>query len=311
MQITRKYLKELDNNKEISFISLTSDWFFKSFFKKYPFLLSELINSTFNLNVDIKDEHFIDKEVIKDKEKEMQKHVDILVCPNKYLLIDIECNSSTFNSCKVRNLAYIDKIYGSLFEKGDNYKEIQKYKVIQLNLNTIENDYTKYKNDIILSIGEKTSKVYQKNKKVVLKYLAYYRYLYYTKGVRTKKVVLYTLLTSKGYLEFYDILSNILEKDKLNEVTKGVIEMNGIDFNLHEWKHEMWEKLIRENEKKESFADGRKDGIAIGKKDGIAIGKAEEKEELIKNMYNHKISIEQISSISGKSISEIKEIVSM
>ena len=67
---TMEYLEELDKDENVHFISLTTDWFFKSFFKRYPFLLSKLLKSTLGLNINIKSSYFIDKEIIKDIETE-------------------------------------------------------------------------------------------------------------------------------------------------------------------------------------------------------------------------------------------------
>ena len=53
--------------------------------------------------------------------------------------------------------------------------------------------------------------------------------------------------------------------------------MNGIDYNLHAWKHEMWDNYIRMNEKESNIAIGKEQGIeqgiSIGKEQGISIGK--------------------------------------
>ena len=159
-------------------------------------------------------------------------------------------------------------------------------------------------------------KIIDNNKKIVLKYLAYYRYLYYTLGIRTPEVVLCTLLTSKGYVEFYKVLSNILKKDKLDEVTKGVIEMNGIDYNLHAWKHEMWDNYIRMNEKESNIAIGKEQGISIGKEQGISIGKEqgisigtiETKENIVNNMLRKNMPYELISEVSDVPVEEVKKL---
>ena len=147
-------------------------------------------------------------------------------------------------------------------------------------------------------------KIIDNNKKIVLKYLAYYRYLYYTLGIRTPEVVLCTLLTSKGYVEFYKVLSNILKKDKLDEVTKGVIEMNGIDYNLHAWKHEMWDNYIRMNEKESNIAIGKEQGISIGKEQGTV----ETKENIVNNMLRKNMPYELISEVSDVSVEEVKKL---
>ena len=208
----------------------------------------------------------------------------------------------------IRNFAYVDKLYGTIFEVGDKYKELSKYKIIQLNFNPKETNHNRYKQDVIYETGEKTSKIYQRNKKIVLKYLAYYRYLYYTLGIRTPEVVLCTLLTSERYVEFYKVLSNILKKDKLDEVMKGVIEMNGIDYNLHAWKHEMWDNYIRMNEKESNIAIGKEQGISIGKEQGISIGTIETKENIVNNMLRKNMHYELISEVSDVPVEEVKKL---
>ncbi len=177
-----------------------------------------------------------------------------------------------------------------------------------MNFNPKETNHNRYKQDVIYETGEKTSKIYQRNKKIVLKYLAYYRYLYYTLGIRTLEVVLCTLLTSERYVEFYKVLSNILKKDKLDEVMKGVIEMNGIDYNLHAWKHEMWDNYIRMNEKESNIAIGKEQGISIGKEQGISIGTIETKENIVNNMLRKNMPYELISEVSDVPVEEVKKL---
>ena len=164
--------------------------------------------------------------------------------------------------------------------------------------------------------------------------------MYYTLGIRTEEVVLCTLLTAEGYVELYKILSNILKKDKLDEVTKGVIEMNGIDYNLHAWKHEMWDNYIRMNEKESNIAIGKEQGISIGKEQGISIGKEqgisigkeqgisigkeqgisigkeqgisigtiETKENIVNNMLRKNMPYELISEVSDVPVEEVKKL---
>ena len=259
-KLDTNYLYEVDK-KEL-FISLTIDWCFKKVFDKYPVLLNILLNSTLGIN------------------------------------IDIELNSTSFESCKDRNIAYVDKLYGTIFEKGS--KNLDKYKVIQLNLNTIELDINKNKYDEIYETGKKTGKIYTKNKKIVLKYLAYYRYLYYTRNIRTKEVVILTALTSKSFTELYQILSNVIPEYELEKIMKGMIEMFSEEFHLHDWEKEKWDKIIRDKE------------IEISKQEGIDIGMQEGKQEgimaIIKNMLNNSFTLNQISEATGKSINEIKKI---
>ena len=84
---------------------------------------------------------------------------------------------------------------------------------------------------------------------------------------------------------------------------KGVIEMNGIDYNLHAWKHEMWDNYIRMNEKESNIAIGKEQGI----EQGISIGE----DKMIRNMINSKLPLNEISAISGRSIQELEKIANM
>ncbi len=298
------YLYEVDK-KEL-FTNLTIDWCFKKVFDKYPVLLNILINSTLGINIDINNLSFERNELLKEKKKEYNKSVDILLKINKYTVIDIELNSTSFEKCKDRNIAYVDKLYGTIFEKGN--KSLDKYKVIQLNLNSIESDIKKNKYDEIYETGKKTGRIYTKNKKIVLKYLAYYRYLYYTKNVRTKEVIILTALTSKNFTELYQILSNIISDKELDKIMEGMIEMFSDEFHLHDWEKDKWDKIIRDRE----IEEGKQEGIIIGKKEGkqegITIGKKEGIVGMIKNMLKENMDINSISRVSGESISEIKKI---
>ena len=299
-KLDTNYLYEVDK-KEL-FISLTIDWCFKKVFDKYPVLLNILLNSTLGINIDIDNISFERNELLKEKKNEYNKSVDVLLKVDKYTIIDIELNSTSFESCKDRNIAYVDKLYGTIFEKGS--KNLDKYKVIQLNLNTIELNINKNKYDVIYETGKRTGKIYTKNKKIVLKYLAYYRYLYYTRNIRTKEVVILTALTSKSFTELYQILSNVIPENELEKIMKGMIEMFSEEFHLHDWEREKWDKIIRDKE----IEISKQEGIDIGMQEGKKEGKQEGIMAIIKNMLNNSFTLNQISEATGKSISEIKKI---
>ena len=101
-------------------------------------------------------------------------------------------------------------------------------------------------------------------------------------------------LMSKSYTELYDILSGILNEEKLNRLMRCVIEMTNEEliYNIHEWEKEKMEKMVEE------------DTIFYAKKEG----REEEKETMIKNMLEENTDYEYISKITGKTIEEIKEI---
>ena len=76
--------------------------------------------------------------------------------------------------------------------------------------------------------------------------------------------------------------------------------MNGIDYNLHAWKHEMWDNYIRMNEKESN--------IAIGKEQGISIGTIETKENIVNNMLRKNMPYELISEVSDVPVEEVKKL---
>ena len=84
--------------------------------------------------------------------------------------------------------------------------------------------------------------------------------------------------------------------------------MNGIDYNLHAWKHEMWDNYIRMNEKESNIAIGKEQGISIGKEQGISIGTMETKENIVNNMLRKNMSYELISEVSDMPVEEVKKL---
>ena len=83
-------------------------------------------------------------------------------------------------------------------------------------------------------------------------------------------------------------MKNILSEEKLNIFMESVIEMNKDEFILHEWEKEQLDAMVRENE--------------------LEMAKEEKTMDIIKSMIKKKLSYEDISEITGKTIEKIKEI---
>lgn len=231
-EITIEYLEKLD--KEDKFFPVMKDWYFKRFLRENSKFLCMLINVTLGLNVKVKDIKFDSTELPKENSEEYFKDVDILFHIGKYITVDIECNSRYFESCSERNLAYADKLYGTCYKSGTDYSEIKEYQVYQLNLNPFEKRFKRYINESIYETGEKSSKIYTKNKRIVLKYLEYYYYLYYNLGIRTKEVVILASLISKSFKEFYLMMLNIFSKKDADDILRRMISMNINGFAVGE-----------------------------------------------------------------------------
>ena len=321
-EITIEYLEKLD--KEDKFFPIMKDWYFKRFLRENPKFLCMLINVTLGLNVKVKDIKFDSTELPKENSEEYFKDVDILFHIGKYITVDIECNSRYFESCSERNLAYADKLYGTCYKSGTDYSEIKEFQVYQLNLNPFEKRFKRYINESIYETGEKSSKIYTKNKRIVLKYLEYYYYLYYNLGIRTKEVVILASLISKSFKEFYLMMLNIFSKKDADDILRRMISMNINGFAVGEmWSKERYdyiaaekEKEIIERELQDSLELGRKDGIAIGKEQGISIGKEqgisigtiETKENIVNNMLRKNMPYELISEVSDVPVEEVKKL---
>lgn len=317
-EITIEYLEKLD--KENKFFPIMKDWYFKRFLRENPKFLCKLVNATLGLNIKVKDIKFDSTELPKENSEEYFKDVDILFHIGEYITVDIECNSRYFESCSERNLAYADKLYGTCYKSGTDYSEIKEYQIYQLNLNPFEKRFKRYINESIYETGEKSSKIYTKNKRIVLKYLEYYHYLYYNLGIRTEEVVILASLISKSFKEFYLMMLNIFSKKDADDILRRMISMNINGFAVGEmWSKERYdyiaaekEKEIIERELQDSLELGRKDGIAIGKEQGISIGKeqgtVETKENIVNNMLRKNMSYELISEVSDMPVNEIKRL---
>ena len=317
-EITIEYLEKLD--KENKFFPIMKDWYFKRFLRENPKFLCKLVNATLGLNIKVKDIKFDSTELPKENSEEYFKNVDILFHIGEYITVDIECNSRYFESCSERNLAYADKLYGTCYKSGTDYSEIKEYQIYQLNLNPFEKRFKRYINESIYETGEKSSKIYTKNKRIVLKYLEYYHYLYYNLGIRTEEVVILASLISKSFKEFYLMMLNIFSKKDADDILRRMISMNINGFAAGEmWSKERYdyiaaekEKEIIERELQDSLELGRKDGIAIGKEQGISIGKeqgtVETKENIVNNMLRKNMSYELISEVSDMPVNEVKRL---
>ena len=99
-------------------------------------------------------------------------------------------------------------------------------------------------------------------------------------------------LYSNSYKEIYEILSNILDEDRLNKIMEDVINMLDDVFILHEWEKEKMDKMVQEN----------LENLALER--GIESNRI----EMIKSLLNQKVDYNIISNASGKTIEEIKEI---
>lgn len=306
--ITRDYLERLDN--ELEMIPVTFDPVFKSVFSSNINLLKRFLNVVLELDLDIDEMEIklLNSELPRENICEYQKRIDIYVCINGNMYIDIEINRSNFNRVKLRNYLYSSKAYSMFLETGNKISELEDKYFCQLNLNT-EDKSIDYGEDIIVRYSLTRENIYMDQDKIVLKFLEYYRKLYYTdKNELDEAGIWLAGLTSTTFSELYDIFSNILDGNELNVFIGDVIKMSKDYFSIHEWEKEKMDALVKYNYYKDGKDEGFYDGLEQGIEQGILEGIQENTLNMIKEMIKNKIDIETISKVTKLSQEEIERI---
>ena len=97
----------------------------------------------------------------------------------------MEMNRTSFENVKRRNFLYHNKKTSTILKRGMKINTLDKYKVIQLNLNYYDKSIN-IGEDIIVPYSIKTNSIYLEENKIYIRYLDYYKKLYYVE-MDTKK----------------------------------------------------------------------------------------------------------------------------
>ena len=178
-----------------------------------------------------------------------------------------------------------------------------------------------YGEDIIVWYSLVTKEIFIKNKYMVLKYLEFYRNVYYTnlESLSDNQIWL-AALTATNFVELNEMLSHILTDEERTKLLKEAIRMSRLNFNLHEWEREKMDELVKaeterinkedkEKAVEEGFRQGIEQGIVQGIEQGIEQGTEQAINDTIISMNKNNITIDIISNVTGKSIDEIKRIL--
>ena len=165
--------------ENIELIPLTRDFMFKHIFTNNPNILKKFLISVLKLNINPELASIVveSNELVKSRNKEYHKTVDILVKINNNLKIDVELNSEKFKTIKLRNTLYLHKISTDTIEVGTATIDMSKYYFYQLNLNSNNSDNTSSESYMLLE--ENSHKPLLDNFKIICKSLDYYKKLYY------------------------------------------------------------------------------------------------------------------------------------
>lgn len=330
--INKHNYKELDKHLEL--ISLTYDKMFKGLFLKNKEILKKFILT--QIDLDIAPEYckieILNNELPKDRIKEYQKVLDIYVLINNYFYVNLEINRSYYNDVKLRNLMYDNKNFGMLLDESNSPKELINKHFVQINLNTREKD-VECGSDKIIMYGLESKKRYFENKYILIKYLEYYRNLYYTYDEDLNESDMWlVVLTSRNFYELGSLLEKLLpleevykfiedvirmctnkpfftewEKEKLNELVEYQTEVNAIERGLQQGIERGLQQGLQQGIE-QGLQQGIEQGLQQGLEQGIEQGEENKTIELIKNMLSDNLQIEKISLYTGKSQEEILKI---
>ncbi len=268
----------------------------KRIFRTNLDILKEFLKDVIPLDIDKEcNIRLMDGELPKENMKEKGRIVDIYVVLDGKIYIDIEMNKSKFETVLQRNIKYKDKLSSMLPESEGDFKNLTSNKLYQLNLNAYP--FEKILDDIIVLYGLKTHHIYSSDECMVIKSLERYRDLYYNKSNKEKDVIWLTILTSRTFTELYELSRQILSKEKVKKLMEAAISMSKDGFILHEWQKDKFDALVKYNE------------IEDAKKEGKAEGTKEKTFEIARNMLKKKMSIKDISEITGLTEEEIKLLI--
>lgn len=291
-------------------IPLTFDKMLKALFENNPNIYKMFIISVVHLeledskvNMEIKN-----NELPISNYREYKKVIDFNVDINKNILLNIELNKSYFKNVKFRNHYYKAKKISMNLKQGEDIKRLKELKNIQLNLN-VKDKSTTLGEDIVVPYSIIINTVYVNNDITYIRYLDYYRNLYYNGNVKlTEDELWLVLLTSENYIELNEIASKFLNDEIREKLVKDVIRLSNDNAIFDEYEQMVGDALIDYEEQQMFLEEGYTNGVEEGREEGYTSGSENATKEIIKTMLKNKYNHEEISKISGKTIEEIKEI---
>lgn len=298
--------------------SLVKDYVIKEILTKnkeiYKEIVIMLINDVIKLDINDTNILFENVELGKSNYNEYNKIIDNYIKINDVIHVDIEFNTSLYNTVKLRNLLYLNKISTKILESGDKINKLNDVYLIQININSSLYD-NKFGYEIYELFGKKTCNKLTDFEHILVYNIEYYRNLFYNEGASLKKYEMWLVVfSSRCFKELYNTLNYVVKPKIRNKIIKEVIDMFSDGFSLYEWKQQYAEQLkefdrlsilesermAKEQARKEGLLEGRQEGILEGKKEGVLL--------TIKSMLEKNYSLTEISDITGKNLKEIKEI---
>ena len=162
------------------------------------------------------------------------KKYSLYVSIDDKVFVEIEVNRELFKDIKMRNFIYADKLYTMLLEQGNNPDELKDKIFIQINLNSTDKNSTR--GDALIVPYDLVSKeVFIPNKIMLLKFLEYYRNMFYNKNVLSYSEMWLVSFTARNFNELYELTKEIINDEIRDKYLRKVVRMCKDSFILHEW----------------------------------------------------------------------------
>ena len=303
-----KIKKEQNNASDYIKVPLYYDKAFKCMFLKNPKFLKQLIVDYLHFDFEIKTFEIKNSEQFIDNVFERRKVLDIYALINGTEHVSLELNNCNYNTVKLRNIMYANKIYNTFIKPGENLNEINKHHLYQLNLNVCPTiDEPDKRNARICDL--ETKELIAENYEIVTVNLGKMDKTGYNKS---KENAWNIIINSKSYEEMEKFLKNIFEIEDTKYFMKEEEKMQSDEVLLNDWDAEVLNKSINEAEKENAKKEGIRVGEAKGEARGIEIGEergeARKEKNLIENMFKNGIDISLISKVTSVPIKQLQKI---
>ena len=287
---------------------LCYDPYFKSLFIGRENILARMVSDITGIDYSIlKDNVLLEiNELPINWKYEKVKKCDFILRISDDRIINLELNQQSYAGMIVKNFSYLFHLFSSSSIKYEKYND--DLIVTQINLNC----YKENNNDNPLkkySLREDdTNKLYVKNVIIYDLNIVKCHEIYYNE-LKKEKLPNYikwgALIFNENIEEMPDILASFLSNEEMNCIMAGIDKLTHEDLLYTEQEALAW----AEWERRSIEEDIRKKATKEGHEEGFKQGIEKNTKETIKNMINKKISIDDISEITGKSIEEIEQII--
>ena len=276
-------------NQYIKYYTCKYDRVFKDIFldSKDTSLLKGLLESI--LKIEINSITIQNSELLEGNAYLRRKTLDVLLDTNQGI-INIEINSSSDTYNKIRNFAFLSKVYSNQTLRGENYDSTQQFIQINLTYNLKDNCYNR-----TYYIQDETKKKFISNVKIVEFNMDKYVNLWYTddkeKILANKYLIMMNL--PKDELEIFSKKDKVVKEymNKLNRINEDPAFLNLMDY-------EEDNRRIMNSMKNAAIKKGLEEGREEGREEGIKL--------VAKNLLKRNHNIEEISEITGLSIKELE-----